>query len=68
MQAFGQLVDKTLTYETLKDLGSKLKLAAGWKYWVAILDKDPSISNPKGYNWIVQDELQNTYDASDYSP
>jgi hypothetical protein len=63
MQAFGQLVDKTLTYETLKDLGSKLKPAAGWKFRVAFLDKDLTISTPKGYNWIVQDELQNTYDA-----
>jgi len=63
MQAFGQLVDKTLTYETLKDLGSKLKPIPGWKYRVAILDKDLIISTPKGYNWIVQDELQNTYDA-----
>ncbi len=22
-----------------------------------------TVSTPKGYNWIVQDELQNTYDA-----
>ena len=63
MQAWGQLVDKTLTYDGLKDLASKLKPAAGWKYRVAVLDKDLTISTPKGYNWIVQDELQNTYDA-----
>jgi hypothetical protein len=63
MQAFGQLVDKTLTYDTLKDLGSKLKPAPGWKFRVAVLDRDLTISTPQGYNWIVQDELQNTYDA-----
>lgn len=63
MQAFGQLVDKSLTYDTLKDLGGKLKPAAGWKFRVVTLDKDLTISTPKGYNWIVQDELQNTYDA-----
>ena len=63
MQAFGQIVDKTLTYDTLKDLGSKLKPPKGWKFRVAVLDKDLTISTPKGYNWIVQDELQNTYDA-----
>ena len=63
MQAWGQLVDKTLTYDGLKDLASKLKPAPGWKYRVAVLDKDLTISTPKGYNWIVQDELQNTYDA-----
>jgi hypothetical protein len=63
MQAFGQIVDPTLTYDTLKDLGTKLKPAPGWKFRVAILDKDLTISTPQGYNWIVQDELQNTYDA-----
>ena len=63
MQAWGQLIDKTLTYDRLKDLGAKLKPPAGWKYRVAILDKGLTISTPRGYNWIVQDELQNTYDA-----
>jgi hypothetical protein len=63
MQAWGQLIDKTLTYDGLKDLGTKLKPPPGWKYRVAILDKDLTISTPQGYNWIVQDELQNTYDA-----
>jgi hypothetical protein len=63
MQAFGQLVDKGLSYEGLKDLGSRLKPPPGWKYRVAVLDRDLVISTPRGYNWIVQDELQNTYDA-----
>lgn len=63
MQAFGQIIDKSLTYDGLKDLGSKLKPPAGWKYRVAVLDQDLTISTPHGYNWIVQDELQNTYDA-----
>jgi len=63
MQAFGQLFDTSLTYDTLKELGAKLKPAPGWKFRVAVLDKDLTISTPKGYNWIVQDELQNTYDA-----
>jgi hypothetical protein len=63
MQAFGQIIDPSLTYEGLKDLASKLKPPAGWKYRVAIVDNDLTISTPQGYNWIVQDELQNTYDA-----
>jgi hypothetical protein len=29
---------------------------------IPILDKDLTISTPKGYNWITQDDLQNTYD------
>ena len=48
MQAWGQLIDKTLTYDGLKDLGAKLKPKAGWKYRVAVLDKDLTISTPKG--------------------
>jgi len=63
MQAFAQLIDPTLTYDKLKDLGSKLKPPAGWKFRVAVLSKELVISTPQGYNWIVQDELQNTYDA-----
>jgi hypothetical protein len=63
MQAWGQLVDTSLTYDGLKDLGSKLKLPAGWKYRVAVIDKDLVISTPQGFNWILQDKLQNTYDA-----
>lgn len=63
MQAFGKIVDPSLSYDTLKDLGAKLKPPAGWKYRVAVLDKDLVLSTPQGYNWIMQDELQNTYDA-----
>ena len=63
MQAFSQTIDRTLIYDALKDLGSKLKPAAGWKFRVAMLDRDLTISSPQGYNWIVQDELQNTYSA-----
>lgn len=63
MQAFGKIVDPSLTYDGLKDLANKLKPPKGWKYRVATLDQDLIISTPEGYNWIVQDELQNTYDA-----
>ena len=63
MQAFSKILDPNLTYEGLTQLGSKLKPPAGWKYRVTTLDHDLIISTPKGYNWIVQDELQNTYDA-----
>lgn len=63
MQAYSKILDPNLSYESLKDLGSKLKPPSGWKYRVATLDQDLIISTPQGYNWIVQDELQNTYDA-----
>ena len=40
---------------------------------MAVLEKELKITTPEGYNWIVQDELQNTYDArkegaSNYKP
>jgi hypothetical protein len=73
MQAYSKIIDPTLTYDSLKNLGAKLKLPAGWKYRVVKPDKDLVISTPQGYNWIVQDNLQNTYDAckegaSNYKP
>lgn len=64
MISYGQTVDPSLTYETLKDLGSRIKLAPGWKnFRVTMLEQELTISTPKGYNWIVQDEFQNTYNA-----
>jgi hypothetical protein len=32
MQAYAQIVDKTLTYDDLPGLGAKLKLPSGWRY------------------------------------
>ena len=43
LQAWGQIVDTSLTYDGLKDFGSKLKLRDGWKYRVITLDKDLDI-------------------------
>jgi hypothetical protein len=63
MQAFSQIVDPSSTYDTLKDLAGKLKPPKGWKFRVATPDKELTVSTPKGYNWIVQDDLGNTYDA-----
>ena len=63
MQAYGKIIDPELTYEGLAKLAEKINPPAGWKYRVATLDTDLVISTPQGYNWIVQDELQNTYDA-----
>jgi hypothetical protein len=63
MQAYSGIVDKTITYDSLKDLGAKLKMPDGWKYRVVTLDKDLVISTPGGFAWITQDDLQNTYDA-----
>ncbi len=63
MQAYSLIVDPDLTYEGLQTLDKKLKLAAGWKYRVKILDQDLTIRAVEGHARIVQDDLENTYDA-----
>lgn len=57
--------DKTQTYESLSSLGGRLKLPAGWKYRVAVLDQDLVLTPNNGVAWIVQDDLLNTYDRAD---
>jgi hypothetical protein len=63
MQAWSAIVDPSLTYDTLKDMGPKLQLPTGWKYRVVTLKEDLNIVTPGGFAWITQDNLQNTYDA-----
>ena len=43
MQAYSGIVDKNLGYADLQNLDQKLKLAAGWKYRVKVLDRDLEI-------------------------
>ncbi len=62
MQAYAQIVDPNLTYEQLTSLGDKLKLPPGWKFRVKVLDRDLTIKAINGEAWIVQDDLENTYD------
>jgi haloalkane dehalogenase len=63
MQAFSGIVHPSLTYDGLENLGSNLKLAEGWKFRVKVLNEDLSIKAVAGIAHIVQDELENTYDA-----
>ena len=63
MQAYSNIVDPKLTYDGLQTLDKKLKLPPGWKYRVKILDQDLTIRAVKGRAKIVQDDLENTYDA-----
>ena len=63
MQAYSDIVDPDLTYDDLGKLGDKLKLAPGWKFRTKILDQDLTIQAVNGVARIVQDDLENTYDA-----
>ena len=60
MQAYSQIVDKTLKLKDLAGLGSKLALPAGWKFRTRKLKKDLTLRT-KGATTVLQDELQNTY-------
>ena len=63
MQAYSAIVDPNLTYDDLETLATKLKPAAGWSYRVKVLDEDLTIKAVNGIAHIVQDDLENTYDA-----
>jgi hypothetical protein len=65
MKSYTDFVDKNLKYKNLEKLDKKLKLPPGWSYRVKVLDQDLILRPFKGVARIVQDELQNVYDALD---
>jgi hypothetical protein len=64
MQAYAQIVDKTLTYDDLPGLGAKLKLPSGWRYSTTVPQQD-IVAGAKGTATVVQDDLDNTYQKLD---
>ena len=73
MKSASLIVDPHQTYETLKDLGSRLTPAPGWKFRAVMLDQDLVLTADDGAAKITQDELGNTYDRvggpySNYTP
>jgi hypothetical protein len=63
MQSYSTIVDRKLTYDGLPKLGQKLKLPQGWKYRTKVLDRDLDIRAVDGVARVLQDNLQNTYEA-----
>jgi hypothetical protein len=67
-------LNPTQSYETAKDLGSRLKkLPPGWKFRVAVLPEDLVLIPATGTAQIMPDELFNVYDRtgpgySNYKP
>ena len=64
---------ETQAYESLKDLGSRLNPAPGWKFRAVVLERDLVLTPDDGAAKITQDELGNTYDRgggaySNYKP
>lgn len=73
MKSAGLIVDPTQTYDTLRDLGTRLQLALGWTFRTVVLDADLILTPDNGKAHIVQDDLGNTYDRvggpfSNYRP
>jgi hypothetical protein len=64
MQAYSQIVDKSLDYAGLPALGSRLKLPSGWRYTTLTPETD-LVLGAKGTATVVQDELENTYQKLD---
>ncbi|MGO8961893.1 MAG: hypothetical protein ACLQFR_31660 [Streptosporangiaceae bacterium] len=73
MKSASLIVDPGQTYDSLKDLGSRLKLAPGWNFRPVVLDQDLVLTSDAGAVRITQDDLGNTYDRvggaySNYKP
>jgi hypothetical protein len=58
MKSASLIVDPNQTYESLKDLGSRLKPAPGWNFRVQILEEDLVLTSDNGNVRITQDELE----------
>lgn len=63
MQAYAQIVDPDLTLADLDALGARLKLPDGWRYRTATLSGALVVHPVDGVARILQDDLENTYDA-----
>jgi hypothetical protein len=63
LQAYSHIVDPSLKWEDLPKLGERLKLPEGWKYRARVLDRELTAGTIRGIARIVQDDLQNTYNA-----
>lgn len=73
MKSASLIKDPNQKFEDLKDLGSRLKSPAGWKFRSPILEQDLVFMTDHGVAHITQDELGNTYDLvgggySNYKP
>jgi hypothetical protein len=64
MQSYAQIIDKSLSYDDLPALASRLKLPAGWRYEVMKPETD-LLLGAQGKATVVQDDLDDTYQKLD---
>jgi len=62
MKSASLIVDPKQTYESLKDLGGRLRPPPGWTFRAVVLQQDLVLTPDNGVAHITQDELGNTYD------
>jgi hypothetical protein len=62
MKSAGLIKDPNQKFDDLKDLGTRLKPPAGWKFRSPILEQDLEFRTDNGKTMTTQDELGNTYD------
>lgn len=60
MQSYAQILNKTLRYDDLPDLASKLMLPAGWTYTSETPTEDFELV-ADGLAYVVNDDLYNSY-------
>ena len=73
MKSASLIKDPNQKFEDLKDLGSRLNLAEGWKFRTRTLEEELVFKTKDGKSFIVQDDIGNTYDRvggpySNYKP
>ena len=73
MKSASLIVDPKQTYESLENLGDRLKPATDWSFRTLELKEDLVLTSDDGNVRITQDELGNTYDRiggpySNYKP
>ena len=62
MQSYSQIVDKTLTYNQLPSLASKLQLPSGWSYSTKTLQQELRLDTTStGVAYVVNDNLADSY-------
>ncbi len=64
MKSASLIKDPNQKFDDLQNLGSRLKLAPGWKFRTLILEQDLVFMTDNGTTNITQDEIGNTYDRT----
>ena len=60
MQSYSKIVDPTMSYKRLKNLGPKLNLPDGWRFRTRRPDSD-LVLRVSDHATIIQDDFRNTY-------